>query len=316
MLTNAEIAVIHALHDGREATIRELAEETGHSTAQVYRVADELLDTGLLVESRGHHNQRVLRVTDHPVIETYRTVISKRGHVDWPSLLSPATMRVAWYLDNPRRVRTVADRLGLTRQAVHHALSPLKNRAMLSPTGPEYALTPDLQPVLEFVRAVVIHEHRTRVRRLASSATVAWCDPKRALIHVHNADDTAALQDAGGWEITGLARFEQFGLQFFLADEPAFWYAPEAELTPAQIVCHSLVPETGSRRVSYALLLIEHTQIDEETLLNAATWYGVESTVSEMHRFITEDTEQTTGDETALPSPAEYAALKSKYGVA
>lgn len=315
MLTNAEIAVIHALHDGREATVRELVEETGHSTAQVYRVADGLLDTGLLAESRGHHNQRILRVTDHPVIEAYRTLTSKRGHVDWGNLLSSATMRVAWYLDEPRRVRTIADRLGLTRQAVHHALSPLKNRAMLSPSGPEYALTPDLQPVLEFVRTVVTHEHRTRVRRLAPSATVVWCDPKRALVHAHAADDTAALQDAGEGEMTGLARFEEFGLQFFLADEPAFWYAPETEPTPAQIVCHSLVPETDSRRVSYALLFIEHAQIDEETLLNAATWYGIASTVSEMYRFIEHET-QTNSGETALPNPSEYEALKSQYGVA
>lgn len=281
----------------------------------MYRVVDELRDTGILTESRGHHNQRVLRVTDHPVIETYRTLTSKRGHVDWSTLLSPATMRVLWYLDEPRRVRTIADRLSLTRQAVHHALSPLKNRAMLAPSGPEYALTPDLQPVLEFVQAVITHKHRTRVRRLTPSATVEWCDPQRALVAVHDAEDTATLQDAAEWETTGLARFEAFGLQFFLASEPVFWYAPEAAPTPAQIVCHSLVTETDTRRVSYALLLIEHAQIDEETLLNTAAWYGVESTVSDMYRFIEDNAEQTTGGETTLPSSSEYEALKSQYRV-
>lgn len=316
MLTNAGLAIIDALHAGREAAVQELAEETGHSTAQVYRVVDELHDAGFLAESRGNHNQRILRVTDHPVIEAYRALISKRGHVDWPSQLSPATIRVSWYLDEPRRVRTIADRLGLTRQAIHHALSPLKNRAMLSPSGPKYALTPDLQPVLEFVRAVIIHEHRTRVRRIAPSATVEWCDPKRALVHVHDADDTAALQDAGEWKITGLARFEQFGLQFFLAGEPAFWYARNEDCCPTQIICHSLIPDTDSRRVSYALLVIEHMQIDEERLLDTATWYGLESTVSDMYQFIEDDAEQTNGEATALPSPSEYAALKSQYGVA
>ena len=70
----------------------------------------------------------------------------------------------------------------------------LKNRAMLSPSGPEYALVPGLQPLHDFAEAVILHEHRTRVRRLAPSATVEWSDPERALVHTK--DDTAALQAA------------------------------------------------------------------------------------------------------------------------
>ncbi|MDS0261019.1 hypothetical protein NDI56_16590 [Haloarcula sp. S1CR25-12] len=55
---------------------------------------------------------------------------------------------------------------------------------------------------------------------------------------------------------------QNHGLQFFLADEPAFWYGPEATLTPAEVVCHTLVLGSDSRRVSYAMLLIEQLGID------------------------------------------------------
>lgn len=316
MLTSAGIAVIDTLHDGRNTTVQDLAAETGHSTTQVYRVVDELHDEGLIAESRGHHNQRVLRATAHPVVEAYRTLTSNLGHVDWPDLLSPAVIRVCWYLAEPCRVRTIADRLDVTRQAVHHALSPLKDRAMLSPSGPEYALASDLQPLLEFTRAVITHEHRTRVRRLAPSATVDWCDPKRALVHVHDADDTDTLRDADEWEMTGLARFEAFGLHFFLAGEPAFWYAPDEELSPAQIVCHSLVTDTGSRRVSYALLLVEHRDIEEDALLDTANWYDLVPIVSAMYRFLHDDGERPIDGEATLPSPREYESLKAQYGVA
>jgi DNA-binding MarR family transcriptional regulator len=60
------------------------------------------------------------------MIEAYRTLVSKLGHVDWPDLLSPATIRVCWFLDESRRVTTIAARLDITRQAVHNALDPLK----------------------------------------------------------------------------------------------------------------------------------------------------------------------------------------------
>jgi hypothetical protein len=110
VFTNAGIALIDALHDGREATVHELVDETGLSASQIYRTADELHTAGLTAESRAHHNQRILRVTGHPVIEAYRNLVSKLGHVDWPDLLSPATIRICWLLDSrPRDAHNVFD---------------------------------------------------------------------------------------------------------------------------------------------------------------------------------------------------------------
>ncbi|WP_049930958.1 winged helix-turn-helix domain-containing protein [Halosimplex carlsbadense] len=318
MFTKAGLAVLDVLSTGREATPQELAGETGYSRKQVYRVMDELLDAGLLSESRVQRNQRVVRVTSDPVVEAYRTLISKLNHVDWVELLTPATIRVCWYLDQPRCVTTIADRLGISRQAVHKALSPLKNRMMLVPSGPEYALADDIYPLLEFSRAVVKHEHRTRVRQIAPSATVAWCDPNRALVQVHDSEDTDALHATEEWDVTGLARFEMYGLQFFLAGEPAFWYAPDDDLTSAEVVCHTLALDADSRRVSYAMLLIETEQIDREALTETATWYDMESMISSMCQFIDEDFDTMEGTERGVPLPSaeEYAALKDQYGVA
>ncbi|WEL27371.1 MarR family transcriptional regulator [Haloferax volcanii] len=316
MLSKAGLEILDVLCSGREATTQELAAETEHSRKHVYRVVDDLLDAGLLDESRCHHNQRVVRATDDPVVEAYRHLTSKLGHVDWPELLSPATIRVCWYLDEPRRITTIADRLGITRQAAHKALSPLKNRAMLAPSGPDYALADDLEPLLSFVQEVVTHEHRTRARNIAPSATVEWCDPKRALVHVQEPEDTDALQHAPDWEMTGLAKFQAYGLQFFLAGEPAFWYAPDNPLTPADIVCQTLVLEADSRNVSYAMLLIEQEQINEDELIETAVWYGIESVIARLYRLIEEDSDTTDDAGISLPSAREYAALKEQYGVA
>lgn len=322
MLSKAEVAILDALCSGQEATAQELVTETGYSRKQVYRVVDEFLESGLLDERRSHHNQRVVRATDAPVVEAYRRLTSKLGHVEWTELLSPATMRVCWYLDEPRRVTTVADRLDVSRQAVHDALSPLKDRAMLDPTGPAYALSSDLQPLHEFVQAVVTHEHRTRVRSLAPSAIVEWCDPKRALVRAQNLEDTDAIRKTGEWCVTGLAGFEAYGLQFFLAGEPAFWYAPDDDLTPEELVCHTLVLDSDSRRASYAMLLVEQAGIEQGALTETANWYGLETMIPRMYRLIDEgsDSVDASGDMAAngvrLPSYREYAALKDQYGVA
>lgn len=315
MLSGAGLAVLDALWTGREATATELAAETGYSTAHLYDVLDALLEAGLLAERRGPNNQRRVSLSDHPVVESYRTLQSELGHVEWADLLSPATLRVCWYLDEPRRVSEIAERLAITRQAVHRALSPLKDRAILSPSGPEYAVREEFSPLIAFARAVVTHEHRSRARALAPSATLEWCDPKRALVRVHTSVNTETLETATDWELTGLARFAEYGLQFMLGGEPAFWYAPEEGLTPTDVVCHTLVIDSGSRRVSYAMLLIEHLDLDEETLTEAARWYGLTPTVTAMYRSLQGADEQPAEAAVVLPSETEFTALKAQYGV-
>jgi len=315
MLTKASLALLDALSAGREATPDELATETEYSQDHIYDILDELLEDGLLTEARGSKNRRLVRVTDHPVVESYRDLRSNLGHIDWTEILSPATLRVCWYLDEPRRVTEIAERLDITRQGIHNALSPLKYRAMLSPSGPEYALTNDLSPLLTFAREVVTHEHRSRARKLAPSATVEWCDPKRALVRVQTSEDTTALESAAEWRVTGLARFQEYGLQFFLAGEPAFWYAPDEDLTPSEVVCHTLVLDSGSRRVSYSMLLIEKLDIDQETLIETATWYDLETAVAAMYRPLHGDFEVSEDLPIFLPSESEFSALKEQYGV-
>lgn len=315
MLSTAEISTIDVLRTGREATPDDLVEEIGRSRKHVYRVLDDMIEDGFLTESRGRHNQRRVRVTGNPVVEAYRRLTADLGHVDWPELLSPATLRVCWHLDEPRRVTEIADRLGISRQRVYETLSPLENRAMLAPSGPEYALADDLQPLLRFARAVVTQEHRNRARRVAPSATIEWCDPTRALVRVHEPEDTDALRSNDDWRLTGLAKFREYGLQFLLSGEPAFWYAPEEEeeLTPGEVVCHTLALNADSRRVSYAMLLIEAQEVPEATLAETAVEYGVETPVSELYRALDGDFDAT--ENVSLPGEREYSSLKSQYDV-
>ena len=315
MFSKAGLAVLDALSTGREATPAELATETGYSRAHLYEVLDELLEGGILAEARGSHNQRWVRAAEHPVTEAYRTLGAEFSHVDWTEILSPATLRVCWYLDRPRHVAEIADRLGITRQGVHSALAPLKYRGILSRSDPEYTLREELSPLLTFARTIVQHEHRSRVREIAPSATIVWCDPKRALVRVQTSADTEALQAASDWEMTGLARYAEYGLQFFLAGEPPFWYAPDEELIPAEIVCHTLRLDSGTRRVSYSMLLIETLDIDRETIADIAQWYDLKSTVEALYRPLQRDFDDTDELPVIVPSESEYMALKEQYGV-
>lgn len=187
---------------------------------------------------------------------------------------------------------------------------------MLDPAGPEYALADNLTPLLDFVRAVVAHDHRQRVREVAPSAALVWCDPLRALVRPTDPADTEALQDAPDWTVTGVAKYQEFGLQFFLAGEPIFWHAPDDAVSPAGVVCHSLLIEQDVRRVSYAMLLIEHADIGKETLITNARWYELDDEVTAMYRALSGETASPEEPSAVpLPSETEYKALEDQYGV-
>lgn len=313
MISKAGVVLLDALVRKRSMTPNELANETRFSREHIYRVLDSLTESGLIEESRGQNNQRQVRVRDTPLVEAYRRLIGNAGHVQWPEILTPATIRVCWYLDEPRRVTTIAERLLVSRQAVHQALTPLKGRAMLSPSGPEYALVDQMKPLLAFARAFVTHEHRQRIRNIAPSATIEWCDPKRALVRTQRAEETEVLQSTENWHVTGLAGFRNYGLKFYLSGQPAFWYDPTGIPSSADLVCQTLVLNADPRRVSYALLLIEAATIEKETMLAVARWYKLESLVKQMYTALEEGFESMANDR--LPSETEYLTLKRQYDV-
>ena len=315
MISKGGIAVIDALSTGWEATPVDLAAETVYSQAHIYDMLDDLSDAGLLIGHRGPNNQRKVRIANHPVVESYRALKSELSHVEWANLLSPAALKMCWFLGDPRQVSEIAERLGITRQGFHKALSPFKNRAMLSPFGPEYALSEDLALLLAFAQAVVTHEHRSRAREIAPSVTIEWCDPKRALVRVQTTEDTDALLNAPDWQVTELGRFEEYGLQFFLAGEPAFWYAPDEELTLGEVVCHTLILDSGSRRVSYLMLLIEALDIDQGTLTDTARWYDLEPTVAVMYQALQDGVEDSDEVPVAPPNESEFMSLKEQYSI-
>lgn len=315
MLSSGELAVIDALARNNSASLQEIASATDYSQDYLYGVLDDLIDKGLLTESRNGHNQRHPRLTQADVVEVYRRLILQHDHVDWVDLLAPATIRVLWHLDEPRRLATVAARLDISRQAVHDALSPLKGRALLRRLNHEYAFADELEPLRDFVHAVVMHDHRVRVRRTAPTAVILWCDPRYALVQAHTSEDTESLQNSDQWEVTGVAGFRKYGLKFLLPREPLFWYAPGETLTAAEMICHTVITQRDSQRVSYAMLLIEQQGIEEERLTETAARYGIAPTISQLYEFLEGGFKSTEDVKISLPSAQEYTALKDQYGV-
>jgi len=279
---------------------------------RVHEVVEELEQNGLVVTKRGNRNRRVVSATETAVFRAYRRLQSQHPHIDFPELLSRRTLHVCWFLDQPRKVSEIADRLPITRQRVYQLLAPLQERAMLTKDGPQYKIADDLTDLVEFARAFVDHEHVQRVREYAPSAVVLWSTPAEALVSVESKQEREQLVDMDSWEVSGLARYEEYGLTFFGANQPPVFYSElDTEITVEQLVCHTLVAKTDSRRTSYALLLLTTTAFGEEQLRTTATEYGLTRLIEDMLSFL--HGEPTSSE--YIPTTRDFEALKQQYEV-
>lgn len=317
MLGEADFRMLDALHAPKSIT--ELADEIGYSPGYVSERVARLEDAGLVVTRRENRAKQV-RALPTRVLDAYRNLVAAHPHVDFPSLLSPSMLRVCWFLDTPTRVRDLAARLTLQRRRIYQLLDALQSRGLLAERDDSYALPDDVTDLVRFARVVVDHEHQRRVDAVLPGATVAWSAPHEALVStvgVLDAGDVVdAVEDREHWHLTGLPRFEEYGLEFFVAGPPPCFYSElVGTLGPADLVAHTLALDTDSRRLSYCALLLAVADVPSDEARTTAARYGVEETVDALVTFL-ETTGETREDAVELLDWAEMTALADQYGVA
>lgn len=316
MLSHTALTIFDVLCTTPTATPETLAEETTHDIPEIERTINTLLETDLLKQTP----TTAVQLAVHPVTEAYRTLNATAGHIDWPELLTPAAITLCWYLNTPTPLTPIANRLNTPEKTLRNTLEPLQHQAIITTpqshtTEQLYTLANNLNTALHaFLTELIRDTHRRRVRSYAPTATIPWCDPQRALVHPHTRTDTQTLTEHPEWNLTGLAKFTDYNLQFFLATEPCFWYAP-TEPTIADIACHTLLLEADSRRTKYTLLLLDSQHISENTAVETATWYDLNTEITALYDFLHNRPITTDPQTISLPTKHAYTELKTQYNI-
>jgi len=85
------------------------------------------------------------------------------------------------------------------------------------------------------------------------------------------------------------------------------------EVSPAELCCHTLLIDDGSRHRSYCLLLLSHVDIDEENLREQAAKYDLEDEINALLRYL--KTHGEVEDDDRLPEWDEFRDLAADYEV-
>jgi hypothetical protein len=213
---------------------------------------------------------------------------------------------VLYYLDQPRTVSEIADRSDNYRNTVNRVLKRFRDRGLVGTADGWYEFNADFDRLHEFARELTHHLHRHRLEAVAPKGTILWEDYDEFLLQAETEIDAEAFHE------TGLARFAAFDLQFLLTDHRYYFYSEEIDaVSPAELCCHTLLIDDGSRHHSYCLLLLSRVDVDAD-LREQAAKYDLGDEIDALLRYLETHGEV---DDERLPEWDEFQELAADYEV-
>lgn len=304
MYTEAELRVLATLRAG--STVSELAEDLDRSLSYVSELIERMKSKGLVHTSRAGKTKRIHR-SDARAIELLDRFVQRYSHIPFPELLAGATLRILYYLKSPASATVLAARADVHRSTVHRSLAPLETRGIIYQTDGKYVLNDEFTELVTLARAFAHHRNRHRVTAHVDSYTILWESLDEFLVQ------TDEEIEADAFHLTGPERFQEYGLALLARQRRYYLYSEsKGELSPAELCCHMLVIDDGTRSQSYCLLLLSEVAIDRENLLTVAETYGVDELVATLFTYL--DTDGTERSE-KLPTWDEFRDLADEYGV-
>ena len=290
----------------RGDTISELAIKLDHSESYLSRAVADLVEKGLVYAERNGRRKRVVP-SNARAVKLYRDLVRQHSHIEFPELLTGKVLEVFYYLDQPRTVAEIADRSDNYRNTVNRVLKRFRDRGLVGTDDGRYEFNADFDHLHEFARELAHHLHRQRLEAVAPKGTILWENYDQFLAQVKTEIDADEFHE------TGLARFAAFDLQFLLTDHRYYLHSGDLdEVSPAELCCHTLLTDDGSRHRSYCLLLLSHVDVDEEDLRAQAAKYDLEDEIDALLQYLKTHGEV---DDDQLPEWDEFQELAADYEV-
>ncbi|AKH98739.1 hypothetical protein HLASF_3113 (plasmid) [Halanaeroarchaeum sulfurireducens] len=304
MLRRIELEVLATVERGD--TISDLAIKLDHSESYLSRAVADLREKGVVYTERDGRRKRVVP-SNARAVELYQDLVRQHSHIDFPELLTGKALEVLYYVDQPRTVSEIADQSNNYRNTVNRVLKRLRDRGLVGTDDSRYDFNADFDRLHEFARELAHHLHRQRLESVAPKGTILWEDYDEFLTQ------TETEIDAAGFHETGLARFAAFDLQFLLTGHRYYFYSEDVEdVSPAELCCHTLLIDNGARHRSYCLLLLSRIDVDEKTLRDRATKYGLEDEIEVLLQYL-----ETHGDvdDDRFPEWDEFQEIAAEYEI-
>lgn len=289
-----------------EQSVSEIADRLDRSTSYISETVSNLEDKQLVVTRRGR--EKTVAPVDHGLVEILHRLKHTHPHIDFPDLISGKALSVLYYLEGEYTVAELAEKTGDYRNTVNRVVTRLRDRGILYKDRSKYGLNSEFELLHEFAQEYVHHRHHVTASRMVSSFTILWESLTEFLLQTRETvSDESFLE-------TGPNRFQDFGIPLVTTSQQYYLYSDDrSELTPSELVCHTLLISDETRYQTYCLLLIEKEAIPQEDLISTAEKYDVGETVKILYTYL--ETRGRKRESEAMPEWSEFKSVADDYGV-
>ena len=257
----------------REMPISTLAGRLDWNAGHTSRVVSELETCGCVrTRKAGHH--KLVTLADIEPVEQLETLVSEYNHVDFPNLIAGSGFQLLYYLDRQRTATELAEVSGISRATVYRRLDDLQTVGIIGKSASHYQLNDPFSTLSTIARGLVHHQHRREAERYAGGVSIVW-ETHNEYLFACNGDI-----DSDEFHLTGPALFAEFDIPLLTRSRRHYFRRDRIRaVSPAELVCHTLLIDDDPRYRMYCLLLIEKEGIGRGTLKESAKHYESEADI-------------------------------------
>lgn len=314
MVSESHFRVLSHLieEDVSEVSISTLADQLEWSPGHTSRVVSDLESYGY-VHTERTGREKLVTLSDIGPVAQLEGILTEYSHMDLPGLIAGSGLQLLYYLDEERTAPELAERSGVSQATVYRRLEEFQRVGVVGKSKSQYRLNDPFTALASIARGLFHQTHRREAEEHTSGLKFHWESHDEYLL----ACDTDI--NAVGFYETGPARFGDFDIPLLTRDRRHYFRTDNlAEITPAELVCHTLLIDDSSRYRTYCLLLIEGQDIDRPELHKRAAHYLPEANldlraiVDDLFEYL--ETEGETATE-KLPQWNEFKQTASEYEV-
>lgn len=297
---------------GQEVPISTLADHLEWSDGHTSRIVSELETKGFIRTTKTGR-QKLVSLAEIGPVEQLETLIIEYSHVDFPQLIAGSGLQLLYYLNHGRTATELAEVSGISRATVYRRLEDLQEVGIVGKSDSHYQINEPFSALSSIARGMAHQEHRTEAGRYAENVSILWETHEKYLF----ACDGEIRNDT--FFLTGPSLFEEFGIPLLTRSRRHYLRSDRStSITPAELVCHTLLIDDASRYRTYCLLLITKESIGREALSECTEQYDPEADI-DLSKIIEELVEylETEGSRTSdqLPSWNEFKSTAADYEI-
>lgn len=278
-LTKAELKVLLAIEE--PITMTELAHRLDLSKGTLSPIVNSLAKKNL-VEVEGK-KPMVVRPANNKASHILRSIMLKYPHIKVEDILTGNRLKVlaALEVEKPQPLWLVQLKANVSRSTLHRVLNELMERLIVGKKREGYFISERFAPFKAFADEYFYLQNSIKAREFDSNASLVWSGVEELIL----ATGTFKGKSLGDFQLTGLARFSDFGLPL-ISSGVYHYYWPARGLTLEEVIVHTLMLGRDARELLYAIVLLRGKGFDEGKLKRLAAKFGVSGTVEELLEYL------------------------------